>query len=191
MAIKQSFSVEFISSDWSIAMMEEAGEVVEQKLGLYRSLSLLNTLYNDSLATVMVPVVKTTMEIALVVCAYGTIRMYGKIPFQLYLILPVFGGFLFVEHQFAVDRMADVFDKSANIKYNYTNNYLKNIMEGSQGSGEDGVKHRKYVIRYLNSCRPLRCQLTHALFVENETRLVLLNMMLNMLVTLLLGDSDI
>jgi len=45
--------------------------------------------------------------------------------------LPVFGGFLFVEFQFAVDRMADVFDKAANIKYNYANNYLCKKGRGS------------------------------------------------------------
>lgn len=160
---------------------------VELDIGHYRSLTLLNALYNESFASIIVPLFKTLMEVCSVICAYGTIRFYGRIPFEVYQLLPGLCSVLFIEHQFAVTNMATVHENSSRIGENYKQNYL---MTNETTMSPELKRHRKYIKTFLYSCRPLRCQLTQVLFVEKETRLVLLNMMLNMLVTLLLGDHE-
>lgn len=156
---------------------------------MYRSITLLNNLYNCSFASLIVPVFKTLMEICIVITAYGAIRLYDRLPVNVMILLPALAAFLFVEHQFAVDRMASVHEKSSQIRANYTNNYLALIEDSKGGNREGRAKHVKYMVAFLRSCRPLRCQLTHAIFVEKSTRLVLLDMLLDMLVTLLLSDN--
>lgn len=162
----------FNSIEWSKPNTEKT----EDALKLYRCLTILNTLYNKSVGSLVIPAFKTLIEICVVICAYGTIRLYDRIPFSAYILLPSLASFLFIEHSFAVTRMANLHELSRQFRQNY---HLK------LGSS-DSPKTKKYLTQGLLSCRPLRCQLTRALFVEKSTKLVLLSMLFNMLVSLLM-----
>jgi len=97
-------------------------------------------------------------------------------PLEAYILLPSLAGFLFIEHQFAVARMAKLHELSHQIRRKYQ----------VQLAGCEQLTKKRYFDQVLKSFRPLRCQLTRAIFVEKSTKLVLLSMMLNMLISLLM-----
>ena len=81
----------------------------------YKTIQILNILYNSCSSTIFFPLKKILLGSLVVICNYGTIRLYGKMNFLMYILFPLASVAGMVFHIVFYPRVGRIFIDSARL----------------------------------------------------------------------------
>src|SRR5687768_16688740 len=128
---------------------------------MYRSLTLLNNMYNNGFAPFLFPVLKSEVEINGLFCVYAIIRFRRIINWFLASFFIVSIPFCIIQCCTTIVYMSSVYETSR--KFQRRSQFLPLT-----------VTNRAEVKRTMVSCRPLFCRVGNLFFVEKSTKLAYL-----------------
>ena len=140
---------------------------------MYRSMALLNTLYNNGFASALFPTLKSTLEAGGLFCLFGAWRLYHFTELWIYLMFPLAAPFCILQLVLTVSYMAGIAELSAEFSSRF-NTLPVNTPD------------YKLLKRELRACRQIFCRIGSIFFVEKSTKLAYMSLLLNSFISILL-----
>jgi hypothetical protein len=168
------FNFVAFSTEWQ----EERGAKVEEAMKVYRVITYLNTVYNQSIARSCVPAMKTCIEFLGVFSLFGALRFYRDLPIALYLVLPVSSVLFVGQSMVVISLLANINTESLKLGRNFQLQLHKKERA-----------EMKYFKRVVTSCRPIQCRIGAPYFVERSTKIKYAGLLFDFVLTLLVTSK--
>lgn len=136
---------------------------------LYRTMQVLNNGFNEFWRSVILPIHDICVIISTVICAYGAIRVYGKVKFLSYLSQPVKCAINTSYQLLAYPIAGRMISDSDDIFESWM-----------KGKGND-----KDISKFIKSCRPLQVEVGPFFVINQGSTFAALDTVVNFSITLL------
>jgi len=144
-------------------------------IGVYRSIALIVRLWDSACASALIPWTKGITYWLVVLALFAAIKFLPILPLVLYPCLPITGIIFLFEILIAMILMSAIYTSSHSLQQN-----SKHVKHSDHKRMEE---FRKIV----HSLRPLRCRMGQFYFIEKDTPLVVVSLVLDQLISLLIA----
>jgi len=152
---------------------------------LYKMLYILNNLYNRTWSNLLIPTFKSLIMALVIFALYGTIQFSATEELALYIWCPM----VFVVGSFIVILIPPVFASVHSMSVEVIGKRNERMTVQSFTGMEGAGSNSKYLARVILSCRPMRCMSASMYFFDNDTGLVVLNLIIQMTAYFLLAST--
>ena len=171
------FSIEWISQSRSNNLTNER-LTLSHILRLYKSLNLMNQLFNQIFSTLGTPAFFTLVTVLCVSTTFGCIRFYDEMNFIIYLFLPCLAVLAYSNLL--------IFSYVTQVPFELSSPFYHKFSGELAGEDKGGMGGR-IILKELKSCRPLRICIGSHYVMKKNVKVICLSFIINACVYLLLA----
>lgn len=150
---------------------------------MYRSLTVLNTMYNNGFSSTLFPALKSGLEACALTCLYGIFRLYDSTVIWVYAVFPIFAPCCIGQLMGTIIYMASVAEYSEELLRS-----CKVVCDAPTSNAVgSGRRIQQQELKILKSCKTMYCRIGSLFFVEKSTKLAYISLLLHTFISMLVA----